>query len=78
MIFTPPPSQPLSLSLFCLCEIPDFDVVLLVKPYFSWLLNSNGKNNVTKFSLLPECINLTFFLCAFKRWSNYLEVTLAL
>lgn len=42
--------------------VPDFDVALLVVPYFPWLLNPNGKYNVTKFSSLPECIDLTFYV----------------
>lgn len=58
---TPPPSPSLSLSLSSLCS-HDFDVALLVMPYFSWLLNPNGKYNVTTFSLLPKCIDLTFYV----------------
>lgn len=57
---TPPPSLLLSLSFASLYR-HDFDVALLVMPYFSWLLNPNGKFNVTKFSLLPKCTDLTFY-----------------
>lgn len=42
--------------------VPDFDVALLVMPYFSWLLNPNGKYNVTKLSLRPKCTDLTFYV----------------
>lgn len=52
--------EPYPSSLPFAFSFPDFDVALLVMPYFSWLLNPNGKNNVTKSSLLPECIYLTF------------------
>lgn len=69
------PSSPLGSFLFPSppFAVPDFDVALLVMPYFSWPLNPNGKFSVTKRS-----VHRFNFICDFKRWSSYSEVTLAL
>lgn len=45
-----------------LCATPDFDVALMVMPYFSWLLKSNGKHQVIKFLLLSKRLYLTFYV----------------
>lgn len=55
-------TPPLSLFPLLPFAVSDFDVALLVMPYFSWPLSTNGKYNVTKFLLLPKCIYLTFYV----------------
>lgn len=72
MIWTPPLDE-LPFLPTLTCATSDFDVTLMVMPYFSWLLKSNGKHQVIKFLLLSKHLYLTF-LCDFKRWRNYLGV----
>lgn len=58
---TPPPSQSLSLSLSSLCNAWLWCSTAGYAIFFL-AIESNGKYNVTKFSLLPKCIYLTFYV----------------